>query len=108
MTATNIAFLRARPDREPAVAEALQRLVELSRDNPDCFLSHLHRSEEDPALWFLYENWSGHAALWQHLGTSPVQDLVRRTQPLLHSDFGLRSFRLQAPSPSEPADCMAA
>ena len=108
MTATNIAFLRARPGREPALAEALQRMVALSRDNPDCFLAHLHRSEEDPSLWFLYENWSGHAALWAHLGTAPVQALVAETGPLLHSDFGMRAFRLLAPAPDELAACVAA
>ncbi len=96
MTATNIAFLRARPGRGPALAAALQRLVALSRDNPDCFLAHLHRSEEDPALWFLYENWASQAALWTHLGTAPVQAFVRAAGPLLESDLGLRNFQLMA------------
>lgn len=106
MVATNIAFLRARSGRGPALSEALQRLVALSRDNPDCFLAQLHRSEEDASLWFLYENWSGHAALWAHLGAAPVQTLVREIAPLLQSDLGLRSFRLLAPA--EQPDCIAA
>lgn len=108
MTATNIAFLRARPGRGPELAEALQRLVALSRDNPECFLAHLHRSEEDPSLWFLYENWSGHAALWTHLGAASVQALVSDAGPLLHSDLGLRAFRLVAPVADGHLACAAA
>ena len=100
MTATNIAFLRARPGCETALAPALQHLVELSRNNPDCFLSHLHRSEEDTRQWFVYENWSSHSALWAHLGTAAVQAIVDDIGPLLQSDLGLRSFRLLGTEPA--------
>jgi len=107
MTATNIAFLRARPGCETALAPALQHLVELSRRNPDCFLSHLHRSEEDGRQWFLYENWSSHGALWGHLGTAAVQAIVDDIGPLLQSDLGLRSFRLLGAEPAALAELAA-
>ncbi|MDP3856833.1 MAG: putative quinol monooxygenase [Stagnimonas sp.] len=101
MSATNIAFLRARKGREQGLSQALHRLAEFSRDNPDCALSHLHRSEEDPALWFLYETWGSRAAMWEHLGTAPVQALVRQIGPWLESDLGLRSFHLMPGPPLE-------
>lgn len=94
MTATNIAFLRARPGREPWLGEALHALVELSRSNPDCQLANLHRSDEDPALWLLYENWTSQEALWRHLGSPDVQSFVSRSAGLLESDVGLRGFQL--------------
>lgn len=99
MTATNIAFLRARKGREQGLSQALHRLLEFSRDNADCLIANLHRSEEDPALWFLYETWGSREALWAHLGTAPVQALVRQLGPWLESDLGLRSFRLM-PEPA--------
>ena len=86
MTATNIAFLRARPGREPWLSQALHALVALSRDNPDCQLTNLHRSDEDPALW-------------RHLGSPDVQSFVSRSAGLVESDVGLRGFQLL---PAEP------
>lgn len=103
MTATNIAFLRARKGREPGLSQALHQLIEFSRDNPDCLIANLHRSEDDPALWFLYETWTSHEALWEHLGTATVQSFVRNAGPWLESDLGLRSFRLMSGSTMELA-----
>lgn len=94
MSATNIAFLKARKGHKQGLASALQELVGLSRRHPDCRLSHLHRSAEDLALWFLYEAWDSREALWAHLATAPVQSFARRAGPWLESDLGLRSFRL--------------
>lgn len=103
MTATNIAFLRARPGREPWLGQALHALVALSRGNPDCQLANLHRSEEDPALWLLYENWTTQEALWRHLGSPGVQSFVSQSAGLLESDVGLRGFQLLPREPIELA-----
>lgn len=104
MTATNIAFLRARPGREPRLAQALQGLVEHSRGNPDCQLANLHRSEEDPALWLLYELWASRESLWRHLASAAVQSFVSQSAALLESDVGLRHFHLL---PNERIDLAA-
>ncbi len=82
-TVTVVAHVKARPGAEREVEEGLRALVAQSRAEKGCLSYDLHRSEDDPCLFLLYENWESEEALQDHLLTTHVQDALKEVAPLL-------------------------
>jgi len=68
--------LRAKPGREPALAEASEAFVRASRELPGIRGSTLYRSAADPLAFTLAERFSGRQALERHMAA----DYFRRFQ----------------------------
>ncbi len=90
---TVIVHMRAKPGREQELRDELAALVEPT-SKEDGFVNYdLHVSIEDPALFFLYENWESGEALDAHFQTPHLVRFVGLTDELL--DGGLNLTRLR-------------
>lgn len=89
---TLVAFIRAKAGLEEELGRRLQALVEPTREEPDCINYDLHRSNEDPALWMLHENWRSRRDLDRHFETPYLRDFLGRADELLAEEMDLRFF----------------
>jgi quinol monooxygenase YgiN len=89
---TNLAYLRAKPGKSEDLGAALKSLVQPSREDPTCFVYDLHRSADDPDLWFVYEIWESTDALTAHFEAPFMKDFIAKLQNLLEGDIELRAF----------------
>lgn len=64
---TVIAKITARKDKIRETKEALAALVGPTHLETGCLDYDLHQSQEDPRLFFFYENWTGKDKLDVHL-----------------------------------------
>ena len=68
------------------VAGLLPDLVAASSAEPGCLAFSAHRGVDDPARFFLHEEYEDDAALEAHLASPHFRDLVRaKINPLLES-----------------------
>ena len=96
---TNLAFLRARAGQSEMLGNALLALVEPSRAEAGCISYDVHRSNDDPDLWMVYENWRSAADLQMHFTLPHMQDFVDKVPVLVAGDLDLRAFtRLSNPA----------
>lgn len=66
-----------KPGLGDAVEEALRRMAALVRRNePGCLLYHCCRSQENPDMFLLYEQYATHAALATHRDTLHFQEII--------------------------------
>ena len=56
----------ARPTHEDEVAEIFRKLEADSRREPGCLMYIVHRHKDDPARFFIYEQYRDDAALQAH------------------------------------------
>lgn len=80
---TVIARLTAKPDQVEALGESLQQLVIPTRQEPGSLGYVLHRDNNDPAVWILYETWTSRAALDAHFEQPYMRALFVRAPTLL-------------------------
>ena len=78
-----IAEIRAARGRESAVKELLLGLVPKTREETGCLQYDLHESEEEPGLFWFYEQWTSRAALDEHLRMPYIQEMVTQADILL-------------------------
>ena len=69
---TLVVVFRARPGREEALGDALLALVGPTLAEDGCLSYDLHRSIEDPAVWFFTETWASPAHHRAHNATDHV------------------------------------
>ncbi|MBR2816524.1 MAG: antibiotic biosynthesis monooxygenase [Reyranella sp.] len=97
---TNIAFIRAKAGRSDALGQRLLALVEPSRREAGCINYDLHRSDTDPDLWCVYENWRSGDDLEAHFALPHMQAFVGDIPTLVDGDLDLRRFSMKsAPAP---------
>jgi quinol monooxygenase YgiN len=72
---------RAKPRQESQTAELFRKLTEASRQEPGCLMYLVHRHREEPARFFVYEQYRNDAALEAHRQTSHFQQLARQELP---------------------------
>ena len=89
---TVIAHMRAKPGKEQALREALEALVAPTAKEAGYVNYDLHQGAEDPAVFFLYENWESAQALDDHLAAPHLEEFVDVMDDLL--DGGLHITRL--------------
>ena len=56
----------ARPGHEEAVADLFRTLTAVSREEPGCLMYLVHRHQEEPHRFFIYEQYRDAAALDAH------------------------------------------
>lgn len=97
---TNIAFIRAQKGRGSELGNQLLKLVAPSRAEPGCIGYIVHRSNDDPDMWCVYENWRSADDLTAHFGLPHMVDFVGMIPSLVEGNLDLRSFTMVAPAPA--------
>ena len=94
-------FFSIRPGQLDPVREALLGAVESTRDEPGCLDYDLYQAYDDPTALFYRENWTGQAALDEHMNTPGFYDVVRdQVDPRLTVPWsGLSMTMVSAPGP---------
>jgi quinol monooxygenase YgiN len=72
------AIWRAKEGKEDAVAQALQKMAPLSRQEPGCVLYVVHRSPENPRIFFLYEQYADESGYQAHQKTPHFEQYGRQ------------------------------
>ena len=76
----------AKEGEEEAVRALLEEIAPVVRAEPGCLMYIVHRSNEDPRTFFLYEQYVDEAAFQAHRETEHFQELVLgEAVPLLES-----------------------
>lgn len=86
---TLIAKLTAKQETTDALGERLLGLVNPTRSEFGVIDYHVHRDDNDPCVWILYENWKSRADLDQHFEQSYTQAVISRFPELLAKDMEL-------------------
>jgi quinol monooxygenase YgiN len=91
-SSATISLFRARPGFSLDLGRWLDRLAEASRSERDCRFYAVHRADNDPDLWIVYEQWRSADAAIAHLAQPHVGACVDAIAPLLIGDVGISSF----------------
>lgn len=78
-----IARIRAKAGREDDVLSEIVALIAPTRSEAGCIKYDLHRAQDDPALFCLYEVWRSRQDLDEHLATPYLQSFLGRVTELL-------------------------
>lgn len=87
---TLIAFIRAKKGMSDELGRRLATLVEPSRAEPGNVNYDLHRSDEDPDTWVLYENWKEAADLTAHFELPYLKAFLATLPEILEGEMDLR------------------
>lgn len=68
---------RARPGKADRLLEVIQEMTPPSRSEPACVFYQAQRSEEDPYLFFLYEQYDDEAGYQAHMASPHFTRLVK-------------------------------
>jgi quinol monooxygenase YgiN len=80
---TVIARIKAKPGLEQHMADALNSLVQPTRQEPGCINYDLHQSSDDKTLFLFYENWTSKKALDEHLEMPYLRDFLTKAPDFL-------------------------
>jgi quinol monooxygenase YgiN len=80
---TVLARIKAKAGREEEVLREIMSLIEPTRSEDGCITYDLHRAQDDPALFCLYENWRSRRDLDVHLATPYLQAFLGKAPDLL-------------------------
>ena len=80
---TVIARFQAKPGMEEQFKQDLLAMVAPSRRDEGCIDYDVLQSSDDPSVFFTYENWTGKAALDNHMQTPHFKDLDRKSKATL-------------------------
>jgi quinol monooxygenase YgiN len=72
------AVWRAKEGKDEAVAQAIQKLAPLSRQEPGCLLYVVHRSPDNPCIFFMYEQYKDESGYQAHLATPHFEQYGRQ------------------------------
>lgn len=93
---TVIANMRAKPGKEQELREALEVLIEPTKQESGYVNYDMHQGVEDTAVFYFYENWESAEALDAHLDAPHLRDFASRLDELLEGgDAGLNIQRLR-------------
>ena len=87
---TVIATMRAKPGKEAELQEHLLRLVPQTRTEPGCIDYDLHRLQDDPSVFVMYENWVDRGELDKHLQMPYMRAFGAALPDLLRSPLELQ------------------
>lgn len=94
---TLIAQLHAKPGHEEELGRRLLQLVEPSRKEAGCINYDVHRSNDEPALWMMYENWRSKADLDAHFEQPYLVEFVKDCADLLAKDMDVKLLSMHSP-----------
>lgn len=90
MQLTLVAFIRAKAGRGDELGRRLWTLVEPARAEPGNINYDLHRSNDDPDVWVLYENWKAPSDLTAHFELPYMKEFVAALPEVLEGEMDLR------------------
>jgi quinol monooxygenase YgiN len=67
---------KAKPGEDGTVLNLLRQIRTASANEPGCLLFAVHRSRQDPSVFFLYEQYVSEAAFQAHATSDHVRRLV--------------------------------
>ncbi|BEU28464.1 putative quinol monooxygenase [Paraburkholderia sp. 22B1P] len=91
---TLVAFLRAKPGHVEELGRRLQDLVGPTRAESGCLNYDLHRSNDDPSVWMLYENWRTEKDLDAHFKTAYLEEFLSHLSEVLEGDMDIRRYAM--------------
>lgn len=91
---TLVAFIKAKPGQEDELGRRLSLLVAPTRSEEGCINYDLHRSNDDPSLWMLYENWRFKADLDAHFEQPYLREFLAHKEEVLAGDMQIRLFSM--------------
>jgi quinol monooxygenase YgiN len=93
---------KAKSGKERELREALTAGVTGSRYDTGCIIYELHEFTDEPATFFLYEQWTSQAALDAHLATEPLKKFQAIADQLIEGGFwaGMRHPEKLRPAPA--------
>lgn len=71
------AIWRAKEGQESVIADVLEQLAPLSREEPKTLQYIVHRSPDDTRTFFLYEQYTDRSGYEDHLATPHFEQLAR-------------------------------
>ena len=71
------ALWRAKQGQEENIAQVIEKMTPLSRQEPGCLYYQAQRSVTDPQLFFLYEQYVDEAGYEAHMATAHFEQYVR-------------------------------
>jgi len=83
------ARLTAKPEQAEALGESLRQLIAPTLQEAGSLGYTLHRDNDDPAVWILYEAWASRAALDAHFEQPYMQALFVRAADLLAKEVDM-------------------
>lgn len=73
------AIWRAKPGKEDIIAEVINTMTPLSRQEPGCLFYQAHRSVDDPTVFYLYEQYVDAGGYETHIETPHFTEHVKGT-----------------------------
>ena len=73
------ALWKAREGKEETIAQVIETMTPLSRQEPGCLYYQAHRSMDDSRLFFLYEQYEDESGYEAHMATPHFEEHVRGT-----------------------------
>ncbi|CAN7346559.1 putative quinol monooxygenase [Mesorhizobium sp. LjRoot246] len=86
---TLVAFIRAKPGQGGELGRRLWTLVEPARAEPGNINYDLHRSNDDPDVWVLYENWQAPSDLTAHFELPYMKEFIAALPEVLEGEMDL-------------------
>ena len=80
---TVMAKIKAKQGKEDETKSALQELIRPTHAEEGCVQYDMHQDNEDPSLFFFYENWKSKEDLDKHLKTPHLQNFFGKEKVLL-------------------------
>lgn len=94
---TLIARLTAKPEQAEALGAGLQAMVAPTRAEEGSIDYVIHRDNDDPRVWILYENWRSRADLDLHFEQPYTKALMARFPELLATEMELSFCTMATP-----------
>lgn len=86
---TLIARLTAKPEHAEALGDGLRQLIAPTLAEKGALGYVLHRDNDDPCVWILYENWRSRADLDAHFEQPYTKAMISHFPELLAKDMEL-------------------
>ena len=90
---TVIAHMRAKSGKEQDLRNALEALIEPTRQEEGYVNYDLHQGIEDSSLFYLYENWESLDTHETHMHTPHLDDFASRLDELLDGELTVQRLR---------------
>jgi quinol monooxygenase YgiN len=90
---TVIAHMRAKPGQEEELRRALEALIGPTQQEAGYVNYDLHQGIEDPALFYLYENWESVDTHEVHMNQPHLVDFAGRLGDLLEGNLTVQRLR---------------
>ncbi len=87
-----VAKLKAKSGEEEKVEKALREVLPKARKEEGTLLYNLHRAQDDPATFMVFEKYSDMDAFMYHAATPYLKDLFDVVLPLLDGDLSIEMY----------------